>query len=269
MKPDLGAGGRDEEWKLSDLTVEASASDGACPSVLPRIETQQREFFSMVSHEFRTPLAGMEGTQFLLRQRLAEHADPHVHKYLEMQTACLRVMRELVDHVVALRGSENSASEVSWRWQRVAPLLRDIVDRVNATAERPRVILTAQTDCAIRIDEHLFRAALDNLISNALKFSSVEQRVDVACLRVGDQLEISVQDRGCGIPTEDCAHIFTPFFRGRNVGAVPGAGLGLAIVRRAVNQLGADVVFDSVEGCGTCFRLRFPRAMRPSARFAA
>lgn len=268
MNPDHSGDASDGVVRLPQPTGQARGKVSEGPGSAPPFEVQRREFFSMVSHEFRTPLAAMEGTHFLLRQRLAEHGDPSVRKYLAMQTEYLRVLHELVDRVLVAKESEGGTPETVCRCQRVAPLLRDIVDRVNAALPTARVVLSAQTDCAIVLDEHLFRAAVDNIIANALRYSAEDQRVDVACVRVGDRLEISVTDRGRGIAPADCARVFAPFFRGSNVGRLPGAGLGLTIARRAVKRLGGWVDFESVEGVGSCFVLHFPGALSPSEQLA-
>lgn len=229
----------------------------------------QREFLSMVSHEFRTPLATMEGTHFLMRQRLAEHPDPQVRRFLEIQSGCLSVLREIVDQVLLIRRYEMDAPPAEYRWTRVAPLLRTIVDHINAAWSRARVVLTSRTDCEVPLDEHLFRAAVDNLISNALKYSSEDKPVDVLCELSGRKLKITVSDQGCGIPASDRPRVFSPFFRASNVGARPGTGLGLTIVRWAMERHGGSVAFESVEGSGSSFELSFPHAVPVGERPAA
>jgi two-component system phosphate regulon sensor histidine kinase PhoR len=229
----------------------------------------QREFLSTVSHEFRTPLSALESAHFLLRQRLAEHGDPRVQRYLEVQAECLAALRKLVDHVVVMKRLESDPPGKLRRRHRLPQLMRDLVDRINAAMPTPRVIFTAWADGEAELDEHLFLAAVDSLISNALKYSAADQRVDVGLARVGDEFEIVVVDRGCGIPVADRDRICTPFFRASNVGGVPGIGLGLSIVRRAVEQHGGRLEFDSVEGFGTCFVLRLPRVASGAPQCAA
>lgn len=229
----------------------------------------RREFLSMVSHEFRTPLAALEGTQFLLRQRLKDHADPRIGRHLDAQERCLAVLRDLVDHILVINRLQSGTLAPALRPVRVASFLRDIVDRINAAWERPRVVFTARTDCELDLDEHLFRAAVDNLISNALKFSDEGQRVDLACAQLENGLEVVVMDRGRGIPAEDQKRVFSPFARASNVGSVPGLGLGLTIVRHAMEQHGGSLQLDSVEGVGSCFVLRFPRVPNAGATVAA
>lgn len=251
--------------------IAACGAEGGDAPVMPNegVLSAQREFLAVISHEFRTPLASLESTHFLLRQRLADHEDPRVTRYLEVQAECLGVLRDLVQHVLMVNRLQAGTHAPAKRRLKAASLLRDMADRINASEPTARVVFSARSECEVEVDEHLFRAAVDNLLSNAMKFSDRSQRVDLTCARVEQTLEIAVLDRGRGIPAADQSRVFSPFARGANVGSVPGTGLGLAIVRQAMESLGGSVEFDSVEGVGTRFVLRFPAAPGTGALCAA
>jgi len=108
------------------------------------------------------------------------------------------------------------------------------------------------------------KAAVENLVSNGLKYSALGSRVKVCVSSEPQGWVVEVLDEGRGIPLEDQASLFRPFFRAGNTGTVPGTGLGLVIVRRAVDFHGGRIEFESRENQGTRFVLHFPCVPRPS-----
>jgi signal transduction histidine kinase len=119
------------------------------------------------------------------------------------------------------------------------------------------------------MDSRLVKAATENVISNGLKYSGLDKPVQVRVYTEPDGWAVEVVDQGMGIPQEDQAMLFQPFFRAGNVGTVPGTGLGLAIVQRAVDFHAGRIEFESSKNAGTSFRLHFPGTVRPPVGDAA
>jgi two-component system, sensor histidine kinase len=237
----------------------------------------QREFISMVSHEFRTPLTTIQGAQFLLEKLLSESASlsravaENVEKWLNLQASGLKTLNKLVDQVLMLNRIEHMTGEASLEMLSPADVLAETVARFNDSMDSPRVALRNDvppgfTAC---MDSGLVRAAAENLISNGLKYSGLDKPVQVRVYPEPDGWAVEVVDQGRGIPRVDQAKLFRPFFRAGNVGTVPGTGLGLAIVRRAVDFHAGRIEFESREDEGTSFRLHFPSAAHPAAADAA
>ena len=103
---------------------------------------------------------------------------------------------------------------------------------------------------------------LDNLLGNAVKYSPTGGEIVVGVSHeqtaAGDWAVLVVRDQGVGIPAADLPHVFEPFHRARNVGKVAGTGIGLAGVRRIVEQHGGAITAESREGVGSAFRVRLP-----------
>src|SRR5690606_32808653 len=95
-------------------------------------------------------------------------------------------------------------------------------------------------------------------LSNAVKYSPVEQPVTVTLAYADALLTLQVQDAGIGIPEHDLVHLFQPFQRASNVGAIPGTGLGLAITKEAIELHGGTISVNSTVGGGTTFTVRIP-----------
>jgi len=110
-----------------------------------------------------------------------------------------------------------------------------------------------------RMDDKLLWQIINNLLSNAMKYSmQPDPTVEMTLEIDDDRAMLRIVDHGIGIPPEDQTRLFEPFHRGSNVGSVPGTGLGLSIVQRAVQQHQGEVRFSSVVGKGTTFTINLP-----------
>jgi len=137
----------------------------------------------------------------------------------------------------------------------VTALLADVIaympggDRVKV-ASPPSVVAFS--------DASVIRHVLENLLSNALKFSSAPGRVVVEITTPSERLRVRVSDSGIGIPAADLPLVFKSSTRGANVGARRGTGLGLSFVKRLVDSLGGSVSVKSIEGRGSTFDVQLP-----------
>lgn len=221
-----------------------------------------QEFISLISHEFRTPLAAIQSAHYLMAKRLEGAADDRMVRYLELQGQSIRTLKGLADQVIFLNRLEYSDSRNSVKPTPVLEHITSVVERLNEMHNSPqeRISLSAELppDLSALIDPSLFRVALENIISNAAKYSALSKEVRVEVSLQGERLCIGVTDRGEGIPQAEQRKLFSPFFRASNVGNIPGAGLGLIIAKRVVDYHGGQIEFESSKQQGTTFRLYFP-----------
>jgi PAS domain S-box-containing protein len=225
------------------------------------------EFISLVSHEFRTPLSAIQSSHFLIKKALGETASPKLARYLSLQEESIDNLRDLVNQVLELNRADSAQPGKEQKPVKPVQILVELIDRYNDSVDVPRVQrrLDLPEDLVVLLDERLFRAAVENLVTNALKYSPIQSGVEVEAGLKGDQLVVTVKDSGRGIPAGEQARLFEPFFRGSNVGNLSGTGLGLAIVRRAAEVHGGKVAFESTQDVGSVFRLNFPVPGRPPA----
>lgn len=220
----------------------------------------QREFISMVSHEFRTPLTAIQGLQYLMQKSVSGATEPSLagfNRWLGLQGQALGTLKELVDQVLLLTRIEHLASVAP---QRVAlgTFLAKIVEGIATSLGNNRLKLQLDLPGGFTalLDEPHLRALVENLVSNGLKYSSETVTVQVGA--DGNHWWLSVEDRGRGIPQKDQANLFRPFFRASNIANVPGTGLGLTIVQRCATFHGGTVELESREGVGSKFTAKFP-----------
>lgn len=218
------------------------------------------QFVATVSHEFRTPLGVIMSSAENLKdyhdrlkpERRGEHLDDIIN--------ATRTMSGLMEEVLLLGRVESG--KVTFR---PAPLdLRPFCERAiedvrSATNQRcPIELHLASAGRPARGDEGLLRHILVNLLTNAVKYSSAGRAAQLRVTPHEAFAVFTIRDHGIGIPAEDLPHLFDAFHRGRNVGDIPGSGLGMVIVKRCVEMHGGTIGCESRVNEGTTFTVRLP-----------
>ena len=234
---------------------------------LERALQQERElgemktnFVALVSHEFRTPLGVIMSAVEVL-QRYFERLSPEKRaRHLEMIFRSTRNLASLIEEVLLLSRVEEGRMQFTPVPVDLEKLFRSICDELrSATSGACPIRLTIDGSLAGAVsDEAVLRHILNNLLSNAVKYSESGRNVDFHAERTGDQLVLTIRDRGIGIPLEDQARLFTSFTRGGNVGSRPGTGLGLVIVQRCVQLQNGSLQLTSEVGRGTTVTITLP-----------
>jgi PAS domain S-box-containing protein len=216
-------------------------------------------FSSMVSHEFRTPLAMIQSSSDLLKfysdrldnERKLEHLDA-----IQLQ---VKRLTGLLDEILVISRAESVGLEFHLEQTDLQVFCHSIVQEFQVMAATHRVDFSVTADCLLAyIDAKLIRQALTNLLLNAVKYSSEGSTVHLMLSCTPTHALIRVTDQGIGIPEEDQKDLFEIFHRARNVGAIQGTGLGLAIVKQAVEAHGGTIGVESKIGVGTTFTITLP-----------
>jgi len=218
-------------------------------------------FVSMVSHEFRTPLAVILMNADMLKRYSQRLSDAQKEQYLDSIHVSIKHMAELLDDVLVISRAEAGKLEFNPEWVNLEAFSRNIINEIKTTCESSLVFVFSMVgDCTGAIvDRRLWQLILSNLVSNAAKYSLPGGviRINLDCQT--EQIVFRIQDEGIGIPEVDQQHLFDTFHRAQNVGRIPGTGLGLAIVKQCVEQHGGTITFESAEGAGTSFTVIIPQ----------
>ncbi|MGQ9888679.1 MAG: PAS domain S-box protein [Aggregatilineales bacterium] len=246
-----------EEQRLYAQTLELELAK-------QRELTELRErFMSMVSHEFRTPLAVISSSVDIVhhyfdrlpREKIVERmAD--IKRHVASMTALLD------DVLYILRGN---AGRLTFKPELVdiVSLCESIVENIRLT-DRGQHDLVYEADSAalhIEADPRLLEHIVTNLVTNAIKYSPPGTRVRVTVHALENGALLTVEDKGIGIPASDQPYVFQPFHRARNASGVDGTGLGLSIVKQNVELHGGQISFHSAENQGTTFVVQLPRTV--------
>jgi signal transduction histidine kinase len=229
------------------------------------------EFVAGVSHEFRTPLASIQSAGFNLASGVIRKSS-RVQEYGELVQNEARRLTDMIEQVMSYAGIQSGGK----RYELVPTQVSGIIER--ALAEYGPAFRGAGWQVEKRVSENLppvlaeapaVESAVKNLIANAMKYGGAGKWLRVTAAPVPDQdpaeIQISVEDHGPGIDPADLPHVFDPFYRGQRVlaSAVPGAGLGLSIVRRHLEGHGGRVSVENMNGKGSRFTLHLPALSEP------
>ena len=229
------------------------------------------DFVSLVSHEFRTPLEIIMSSTDNLQRYHDRLAPEKREQLLSTIQKSVRRMAGMMEEVLVLGRLETDRMTFKPAGFELPAFCQRICDEIeSAMAKRCPIFL--QVDAAAREafgDESLLRHVFTNLLSNSMKYSSPNERVDFIVQRCGDNAVCRIVDHGCGIPEVDQKRLFQAFHRGSNVRQIPGTGLGLLIVQRCVNLHGGEIQFESIEGKGTTFIVQLPLFVQPSLDLAS
>jgi len=220
----------------------------------------QRQFIHTVSHEYRTPLSIIQASTFLIE---ANGSSVQSGNNL---VNCQRI-KQAVKYMVGLLEDVLTFGQAEAGQLILDPVPLDLNLFCQQLIEEYRLIAGEQAEikwisCGkgqmAYLDKKLLQLIVRNVLTNALKYSSEKSPVYLTLSCETDRLKVEVKDNGIGIPPEDQPHIFNPFRRASNAGTIRGSGMGLAIVKKAVDLHGGTIAFESALGVGTTFTVTLP-----------
>jgi len=216
-------------------------------------------FVSMASHEFRTPLSTVLSSASLLAKYTTTEDQEKRNKHINRIKESVKHLNDILEDFLSL--GKLDEGKVAAR-----PGNFDLQELVNDTTEEmsgllkkgQHIVYYHRGNTTAHSDKKLLKNILINLITNAIKFSDEGKTIEVFSEVQNGMAEISVKDEGIGISNEDQEHLFSSFFRGKNVVNIQGTGLGLNIVKRYIDLLGGDVHLQSNLHKGTTVLFRIP-----------
>jgi PAS domain S-box-containing protein len=218
-------------------------------------------FVSMASHEFRTPLSAINFAAGSLRKYSEKLSHDSRIKKLDKIEEQVAHMTALLEDVLVVGRSE--AGKITFNPQLVNfnKFIRPVIDEVYSTSDKTHKItlLNKNEDATVLIDEKLGRNIFINLLTNAIKFSPGKKEVIIEVNSDDEMTRIKVTDFGLGIKEDNLENIFIPFQRGENVETIQGTGLGLVIVKQAVDLHSGEIKVSSVINKGTTFIINLPK----------
>jgi len=220
---------------------------------------KQRSFVTVVSHEFRTPLAVIDGAA----QRLARNADAHDPADVRERARRVRLavgqMTALIERILSSDGFNEGRIEIDRRPTAMLPLVEAACARQRGLSPdfEIDVALCGAPD-TLDVDARLIDQVLSNLLSNAVKYSGDSRRVEVTGGVDGRWFQLTVRDHGVGIPPDEVGKLFARFFRASTAKGIPGTGIGLNLVKQIVELHGGAIRVQPCAPRGTAFIVRLP-----------
>jgi signal transduction histidine kinase len=223
-------------------------------------------FFSLVSHEFRTPLSIILGSAQLLAESKQQWQGEKKLKNLNRIQSSARLMTQLLTDILTLTRAEAGKLEFNPDWVELESFCLNLIAdlQLDNNPENP-IQFVSQGSCGYAwLDEKLLYSILSNLVSNAIKYSPLGKPIDFTLICESEAVIFQIKDRGIGISKEAQKSLFEPFYRAENVGITVGTGLGLAVVKKCVELHQGEILVESEVGVGTTFTVKIP--MRNNGR---
>lgn len=224
------------------------------------LNTLKSRFVSMASHEFRTPLSTILSSADLLEMYTSEEQQDKRLKHTTRIKSAVNNLISILNDFLSLSKLEEGKITVTPVEFNLEEFCEEVMDDVQAILKPGQVLqhhgLSKET--LIILDKKMLKNVFINLFSNAIKYSDAGSTIDCFVNIENNELSISIQDHGIGIPEEEQQHLFTRFFRAHNAENISGTGLGLNIVKRYVELMNGRIHFESVLGVGTTFHVHIP-----------
>ena len=239
-----------------------------------KLAAQQMDFVATVSHELRTPVAVIRSAAQNLSAGVVNDAE-QAKRYGDLIDVEGRRLTDMVEQVLEYAGLSGNRRPTASRPVDVASLVHDVVNTSQSLPEAQDVSFDVRIDDnvpPVMADRDGLRRALLNLVNNALKYAEDGRWIGLTVSREpgrnDGQVLVSVTDRGRGIPADEMARIFEPFYRGRLAlnQQIHGNGLGLSLVKRIAEAHGGRVSVKSAPGQGATFTIALPAASGAVAR---
>jgi signal transduction histidine kinase len=226
-----------------------------------RLAMLQRNFVSMASHEFRTPLTIIDGhAQRMIKVKDRMARDEIGDRAGKVRSAVLR-LTHLIDNLLESSRLVDGDTRVSLEPAdiNIAALLREVCQLHREIAPRAEIVERFAT-ASLRMvgDTKLLSQLFSNLLSNAIKYSPGGGSIDISAEAVSEEVVVAVVDHGIGIPESDLDRLFERYQRGSNVSGIVGTGVGLYLAKMIVDMHGGRIEVQSKEDEGSRFTVRFP-----------
>jgi PAS domain S-box-containing protein len=225
-------------------------------------------FFSMASHEFRTPLSTVLAAAQLLENSPPDNSEKRLRNLRRIQDS-VKNMIQLLDDILTINRAETGKLEFNPKPLALENFCRQFVEEMQMSAgNQHTLIFVSQGKCTHPyLDEKLLRSILGNFLSNAIKYSPRGSQIHCFLKFELDCVRLQIRDHGIGIPPDDQKQLFEPFYRGKNVRHISGTGLGLVVVKKCVDLHGGNIEIASYLGQGTTVTIILPingRARMPT-----
>jgi len=227
--------------------------------------SRYQQAIQFVTHEMRTPLSAIQGSSELMnRYKLTEEKQKQLSLQIHAESKRLAGMIQTFLDVERLSAGQMDLKREPFD---IASIVTTCVDRVRPLADRKsiRIHLAECQPATLQGDKELMEYAVYNLLTNAVKYSPAETKVDVSASLVNGVMNVAVQDQGIGMSAEELKRIGQKFYRTRKAeqsGEV-GTGIGLSIVQQIITHHGGRLKVTSSPGHGSCFTMLVPATISP------
>ncbi len=227
---------------------------------LRNLQTTRRELIGNISHEFRTPLAGIKAMVETLRGGAVDDKEA-AGDFLNRIDSEADRLTQLVAELTELSRIETGKAELKLESLNLNNLVEEVTAQLSPQVERKKLIVVKELAAdlpSVPADKARVRQVIVNLLHNAIKFTEPGGKITVSTRGEGDSVTVDIADTGRGIASDDLPHVFERFYKGDKARAGEGTGMGLAIAKHIIEAHGGDIRVESEEGRGSTFSFSLP-----------
>lgn len=227
------------------------------------VDQAKSEFVALAAHQLRTPIAAIRWNVELLQTLAEGKQDTEQLKYYEKISRNVTRMINLINDFLSVSKLETGTFATEAENLELKSFFESVIDENMPKVAEKSIDLRQHYEpegLSLKADPRLLHIVINNLLSNAAKYTPEKGTVDIGYRLVGSQLEITVTDTGIGIPASEQPRLFTKFYRASNAQThqTEGTGLGLYVVKQSVEKLGGTIKMNSEENVGTTFVVTLP-----------
>ena len=230
------------------------------------LNQMKTNFISMVSHEFRTPLTAILTTAEFIERYYDRINKEKLISQIKNIYFSVEKMTSLLEDIIFLSKNESGKLEFKPEKINLNEVIEKTINDVSNLLVSGQAIMfknDLSTDSYF-LDKKLLYIILTNLLTNAIKYSPKDKKINLTVLECGRNIKLIIEDEGIGIKPSDHNKIFEPFYRTDEVSAIPGSGLGLSVVKEAVEAHKGSITFRSILQKGTKFEVLIPLTLQKS-----
>jgi two-component system phosphate regulon sensor histidine kinase PhoR len=227
---------------------------------LRNLQTMRRELIGNISHDFRTPLAGIKAMVETLRDGAVDDNNVAFDFLSRIESEVDR-LTQMVTELTELSRIETGGSELKLETVGINMLIEEVVNRLKPQAERKNITITVESTNGIPeiyVDNERVRQVLVNLLHNAVKFTGENGRIVVRYGVEKNMVRVDIIDNGIGIAEKDLPHVFERFYMADRSRTGGGTGIGLAIAKHVIEAHHVKITAQSIEGEGSTFSIFLP-----------
>jgi two-component system sensor histidine kinase VicK len=223
-------------------------------------EERKNDFIGMVSHELKTPLTSMRGYVQMLLHKMKKAEDDFAISSLEKTNTQIGKMTTMINGFLNVSRLESGKIQIDHRVFDLAQLVKETEDESINTISSHKIIYAPVERTMVNADRDKIGQVINNLISNAVKYSVAGTTIHVACVTIEGRALISVRDEGMGIKPQDVAKIFERYYRveGSQMFSISGFGIGLYLCAEIIQRHDGEIWVDSDFGVGSTFSFSLP-----------
>lgn len=245
----------------TDDTFAGYISTSVDISELKKDELRKNDFIGMVSHELKTPLTAISGFVQVLQSRAKKNDDNYALLALNRAYNQVKKMTAMINGFLNVSRLESGKLLIEKSHFQLDELLRELIDESDIVQFSHEINLTIKEPISIYADRDKIGSVISNLMSNAIKYSAANTKIDVKCEISGNKAIVSVTDKGIGIDAEDLEKLFDRYYRVGKHHTVSGFGIGLYLSAEIVERHSGKIGVNSKIGEGSTFFFEIPIEM--------